>query len=633
MFQSGKEMVINQIKKKIIVAIVPATPYLLLALGGLLVIIMLVTPALKTLEYINTFSSKITPFFEKVGNMLSGREFQIIDIAVVEEKEEEFNKKLSDYYDDYLKVGVEIDAPLIMATVYYPLSVAYDEETIIDLNELDAPGDQEDQYDLWTKKIKKLKTLIEHSVSITATEYECNKYVTTNNGETTESYVRGNQVGTPVNTYPFDGDFKDDGSCTSTSSIKLYTYQREEIKYDDYLKTTYILASPEFELNDSLTGAAKDNELEQTVIAIHDLAKLYNDIFEDSSNMLGGVSALCPLGLTVTGSSDAGTYSLEEYVAGVVSAENNYVDNNDPANIESMKAQAIAARTYAITQTDYCSKSIDDSSGSQNFTKTISDKARQATSATGGMVLTYNDNVFMSEYDSFDCAESCISGQDCSCTYIKEPFIDSSGKTTWDASKAVNTHVITIPTGSGSFGIGGHGHGMSQIVANSLQRQGWTYDKILSYFYADGVEITQFVGGENGQDGSLTVVDGVFNIPSGVNSGLDGSKGSAPGGLNIYFWNRLSALFDAAAAAGYDHIGMTDTWRPYSVQVTCKIEKPDLCATPGKSLHGWGIAADLNYYKVDAAQKWIHDHAIEYGLEFPMSYEPWHIQPIAIKYV
>lgn len=112
---------------------------------------------------------------------------------------------------------------------------------------------------------------------------------------------------------------------------------------------------------------------------------------------------------------------------------------------------------------------------------------------------------------------------------------------------------------------------------------------------------------------------------------IRGSKGSGPRGLNVFFWKQLSGLIDSAAQAGYN-IGITDAWRSYDSQVQCKKEKPDLCAEPGHSLHGWGIAADLNFYGVSAATDWVHAHAAQYGLEFPMSYEPWHIQPINLKY-
>lgn len=51
-------------------------------------------------------------------------------------------------------------------------------------------------------------------------------------------------------------------------------------------------------------------------------------------------------------------------------------------------------------------------------------------------------------------------------------------------------------------------------------------------------------------------------------------------------------------------------------------------AAPGKSQHNLGLAMDLKFVD-DAARKWAHDHAAEYGLYFPMEDEPWHIQPLS----
>lgn len=48
-------------------------------------------------------------------------------------------------------------------------------------------------------------------------------------------------------------------------------------------------------------------------------------------------------------------------------------------------------------------------------------------------------------------------------------------------------------------------------------------------------------------------------------------------------------------------------------------------APPGKSQHNHGGAADLRFDS-DAARKWAHDNAVDFGLNFRMDYEPWHIE-------
>lgn len=49
-------------------------------------------------------------------------------------------------------------------------------------------------------------------------------------------------------------------------------------------------------------------------------------------------------------------------------------------------------------------------------------------------------------------------------------------------------------------------------------------------------------------------------------------------------------------------------------------------APPGNSNHEKGVAADLG-----GDLDWAHQHAAEYGLSFPMSWEAWHIEPTGVR--
>jgi hypothetical protein len=196
-----------------------------------------------------------------------------------------------------------------------------------------------------------------------------------------------------------------------------------------------------------------------------------------------------------------------------------------------------------------------------------------------------------------------------------------------------------MPKDAIQYGGGGHGRGMSQELADYMQTQGNTYEQILQYFYSPGVQIVQTGGAENGIDGMVAVTNGIFAIPANSDSGQASSKGSGPGGFNIYFWQRLSAFFAAAKnEAGYT-ISYTDAWRSYQGQEKCQAEKGSLCATPGKSRHGWGIAADLDYQGIAEAQEWALANAGRFNLKFPLCpnsqgicTEPWHIEPAEIVY-
>ncbi|MCE7031002.1 tape measure protein [Jiella avicenniae] len=71
---------------------------------------------------------------------------------------------------------------------------------------------------------------------------------------------------------------------------------------------------------------------------------------------------------------------------------------------------------------------------------------------------------------------------------------------------------------------------------------------------------------------------------------------------------RQAELFDAAVKK-YGSVAAARKW----------------VAPPGKSQHNHGEAADLGFATSDAKQ-WFHDNASKFGLSFPMSWEPWHIE-------
>ena len=102
--------------------------------------------------------------------------------------------------------------------------------------------------------------------------------------------------------------------------------------------------------------------------------------------------------------------------------------------------------------------------------------------------------------------------------------------------------------------------------------------------------------------------------------GLDGHRLWTPAARS------LEALRAAAARDGV-RIGVTDSYRPYDVQVDLARRKGlysqgGLAAVPGTSDHGWGIAVDLDLD--DRAQAWMRTHAGRYGFVEDVPREPWH---------
>lgn len=190
----------------------------------------------------------------------------------------------------------------------------------------------------------------------------------------------------------------------------------------------------------------------------------------------GYINGICKDGVTVTDESGniTGTYPLEEYVAGVIAKENVYENNG---NIEAMKAQAIASRTFALYHTNFCEKTIENSQSAQTMTNPT-ELTTRAAQETAGMVLKYKGEIFSAQYDSYVRNGSC-NNSGCTATYTKVP----SNK----------THTVKLsPKFAGQIA-GGHGRGMSQLAARDLQDKGYDYERILKYFYADGVEIAKLL--------------------------------------------------------------------------------------------------------------------------------------------
>jgi hypothetical protein len=106
-------------------------------------------------------------------------------------------------------------------------------------------------------------------------------------------------------------------------------------------------------------------------------------------------------------------------------------------------------------------------------------------------------------------------------------------------------------------------------------------------------------------------------------TGLSQNKGSAKYGLQPQFWSDLSAAFSAMKSAGLGTPGVTDGFRSLAGQYDVKRRKGPLAATPGNSVHGLGLAADLNLSP--AQQRWLERNGAKFGIGRLPS-EPWHFQ-------
>ena len=153
---------------------------------------------------------------------------------------------------------------------------------------------------------------------------------------------------------------------------------------------------------------------------------------------------------------------LEDYVATVVASE---VGN---APLEACKAQAIASRTYAVSQGVLEGKVISDSAAkAQAFRAPRNNYNRciEAAKATKGMVLKYGGR------------------------YIGAYFCHSNGGRTYSSEEVwggIRNYLVsrkdewTLASGQKK---NGHGVGLSQVGAIYAAKQGIGYREILSFYY------------------------------------------------------------------------------------------------------------------------------------------------------
>lgn len=174
-----------------------------------------------------------------------------------------------------------------------------------------------------------------------------------------------------------------------------------------------------------------------------------------------------------------GKYSLEDYVAGVVSGETHVLDDTT-----TFEALSVVARTYALYITNNCKYPIINSEANQvmDNPKIVSQKIKNAVLKTKGQVLTYNNKLIKAEYDSFYKGN----GFYCDYKYCYSNYLKVGANNP-------KKHKIKVPANWYSDLSGGHGKGLSQYGAKYLASQGYNYKQILKYFYADGVQIKTII--------------------------------------------------------------------------------------------------------------------------------------------
>ena len=138
-------------------------------------------------------------------------------------------------------------------------------------------------------------------------------------------------------------------------------------------------------------------------------------------------------------------------------------------NIEAHKAQAIAARSYAIANLNKRGSrgyDLKDTPQDQAYGGATSETSQTtyAVLSTKGEVLTYNDEIIPAYYHASSGGKTIQAGE------------------IWDHDLPYIQSVDGFDSGIRKKG---HGVGMSQYGANNLANRGFSARQILNYFYKD----------------------------------------------------------------------------------------------------------------------------------------------------
>lgn len=216
---------------------------------------------------------------------------------------------------------------------------------------------------------------------------------------------------------------------------------------------------------------------------IYRLNEMYDYLVQTDSNIpLLNYSGACSM-VTVEG---FGTFSLDEYIAGVLKAEVG-VYSKYP---EYLKAQAIAIRSFVIaSKGESGSCTVDSGEHFQVFTNVSRDNASdqkfyEAAESTSGMVVMRNGKVALTQYMSFPNPNYSYDVNGKWNVKLQKYWDDPSTAWTWVGSKSRDAIQSDLGYFAGGVSSGSnHHYGMSQTVGAWLGHEGMKYDEIIDTFY------------------------------------------------------------------------------------------------------------------------------------------------------
>lgn len=231
---------------------------------------------------------------------------------------------------------------------------------------------------------------------------------------------------------------------------------------------------------------------------------------EEYETRRGQLSEFCQVEIEGHGTLDV----EEEYLAQVVTCE------HAGAPLETLKAQAIAARGYAKYITDVEQRPLAPTVSDQAYDcgRAPTENAKRAVRETAGQVLTHGGKLTAPFYVA---GSTAVDSNSCRAS----GGADTQQYVTYNEG---HTGARVHPTSLGWSGSPANRGAMSQNGAKCLAQKGWSAERILRFFYGDDIRVTQLTGacvdtsGDPADSGSGPVADG------GDSAGTCDSSSSAP---------------------------------------------------------------------------------------------------------
>lgn len=517
-------------QKKILIVVIVAISIFLIIIVSIVATIF--GPIMIGREYIEQFKNSTGVLFEKVGNVLALKGWcSESDGSCSKLAEQEFYEELNSVYQSYSNRSITIDDQLITATIFYGYAKedniyqededGFNQRFIDNYCEANAIGWAENigcpqyvkmNYDNVYNKYFNKYVSISYNYE-TLNKIHCSHDTLFEKLNSLNPGIKITQSTTEEACQFYLWNYADLSSVRADGSYIIYRDGKNDIKklaqemvkgnrinlssYREYLIDKYI---PE-----NFSSLIDESDREKSIERIADEIMLFASVKDNSgSSNFASLGTNCQSITLREGNGQVVVHDLEEYVAGVVSAENEY-------GIESSKMQAVAARTVAVSR---CDEIIDNSTNVQKYT-TPTESGKSAAEATEGLVLAYDgkvldkNNVAFASYPKAyysggfpgyeqkgaKCgAVNCSTGSDgrqwCETTIYKLPDLEAYNL------KMPNT----TPTGDYWNGLSlnnqaGHCYGMSQVASRYYESElNYTYEQMIKIFFSDGVEIVSIQG-------------------------------------------------------------------------------------------------------------------------------------------